>query len=255
MVVVPFVEVAMPKLLLALCAAVALGACSSAKPAPTGAGSTAVLRLLRDWRGVWTGRATESPMGAMPYVLYVTEEQDTLHARLAKQKDPTLDSMRHEYDFVNFKAGTPAIRYSLAQRATQHDGEVLYEASLSTDDEAVFCDTVSGCDKVKMVVTRISDKALNMRTLVHEALHSDIELRFAGTEIPKDADVADDSDRPPPPKLDAPKTKKGKGKTAKKAGGEDEDLYLEEHLDKDIGETRAEEGEVPNKAALKKREE
>ncbi|MGI5862515.1 MAG: hypothetical protein ACOX6T_10725 [Myxococcales bacterium] len=221
------------KLLAALAAIAAAASCSTAPPKPTGAGSTATLRLLRDWRGVWSGQVKDSPMGAMPYTLYVTETGSQVHASMAPQRDINLEGMQHEYDFINFTQGTPFIRYSLTQRNATQTGDLVYQESLSTDDTAVFCPPDRGCVKAQLTFVKLDDRSLLMRAMVHEDRHSEIELRFVTSQIPKAAAEIEPV---------APVMKRSKAEPASKpAGGEptDSDLYLEDHVDEDIREPSA----------------
>ena len=218
------------RLFVALAAAVAAASCSTAAPKPTGAGSTAVLRLLRDWRGVWSGQVKNSPMGEMSYTLHVTETGTQVHASMAPQRDVNLEGMRHEYDFVSFTQGTPFIRYSLTQRNATQAGDLVYQESLSTDDTAVFCPPDRGCVKAKLSFVKLDERSLLMRAMVHEDRHSEIELRFASSQVPKAAAEIE------PAAAEMKRTKVDRA--TEQAGGDptDSDLYLEEHLDEDIGE-------------------
>jgi hypothetical protein len=220
------------KLLLALCVLTALVACSSAPPRPTGAGSTAALRLLRDWRGVWSGKVRDSPMGAMAYTLYVEEAGSAIRARMAPQREYELESMRHEYTLLNFDRGVPVVRFSLTQRNSTSEGELVYQEELSTDDEAVFCPADLGCVQVKVAFVRIDDRAVSVRTWVDESRHAEVGLRFASSQIPK----AGAEIEPVEPVKSEPQVQ-----PARKNSGDplDEDVYLEEHVDQDITESSA----------------
>jgi hypothetical protein len=170
-----------------LAAAVGLSACAAAKVKPTGAGSTEVLRMLRDWRGVWSGSVQDSPMGKLSYTLYVEEMPGArIRARMAPQRDADLDDMRHSYELAHFDAGTPAIHYALAQRNARHEGDLGYRAELSGDDEAVFCAEEGGCDKVQLIFARLSPKKVQLRSMVHESGHALIDLEFTSSEVPRD---------------------------------------------------------------------
>jgi hypothetical protein len=212
---------------------VALG-CASNKPRPTLAGSTPVLRLMRDWRGVWKGSVKDSPMGGMPYVLYVEEVGPVLRARMAPSKDPTLESVKQAYELVNFVKGKPHIRYVVSQRSSTQKGELEYREDLSSDESAVFCLAEVGCDKLKVIFLMQSQTKLTMRTLVDEAPHSDLDLSFASAEIPKAGDELEEASGTAVE--ERPQARPAAKPAAEKA---DTDVYLEEHVDKDVAESKA----------------
>jgi hypothetical protein len=220
------------KLAIALLCLGTLAACAAQKPKPTGAGSTTVLRLMRDWRGVWSGRVKESPMGPMSYTLYVEEAGSQLRLRMAPQRELELESMKHEYDLINFTQGTPVVRFSLTQRNATHQGELVYQEEASNENEAVFCPADKGCVQMQMSFVRLDDRTLLIRSMVDEAPHSEIELRYTSAKIPKAAALESDDQ----PELKSTKVEQTSGKSN---GPEDKDLYLEEHLDQDIGEPNA----------------
>jgi hypothetical protein len=204
-------------------------ACASAPPRPTGAGSTSVLRLLRDWRGVWGGEVRDSPMGGMPYVLHVEERAEALQARMAPQSEVGLEDMEHTYELFDFDQGIPRIRFSLFQRSATQRGEVVYREELSNDDVAVFCAEEAGCDKVKLAIRRIDDQTLSFHTLVHESFHARMDVRFVSATIPREKPRAVEEE---------PETTLREPVEEKKSDALpiDRDIYLEERLDEDIGE-------------------
>ncbi len=208
--------------------------CSSAKPKPTGAGSTPVLCLLRDWRGVWSGPMKDSPMGPMTYTLWVEDAGEYLKVTSAPLREAGLDTIKHTYKLVQFDQGVPYIEYDLAQRATVHRGTVLYREPLSTDEEAVFCAEDGGCDKVKFVISQTGEQSLSFHTMIAEAPHAEWALRYTSAEIPKDRGL--DVDRPEPTE---PKPKKKPARQFDEHGNPlDTDLYLEDHQDQDVGEKK-----------------
>lgn len=173
---------------IALLAALGLAGCAGPKVKPTGAGSTAALRLMRDWRGLWSGAVKDSPMGQLPYALAIEEvDGRKLRVRMTPQRDGDLDNMRHAYELSDFAAGMPSIHYVLEQRNTRQEGEVSYREDLSTDSEAVFCPAEAGCDRVKLSVEMESQTRVLLRAMVREAPHATIELEFASREVPGDA--------------------------------------------------------------------
>jgi hypothetical protein len=173
---------------LAVMVAATLVGCAASQVRPTGAGSTAVLRLMRDWRGVWSGQVKDSPMGALSYTVYVEEAPGAkIRLRMALQREADLETMRHLYELSNFHSGTPVIHYALAQRSSRQEGEVAYREELSSDEEAVFCTDEGGCDKLKVAVVMLSATKVHLRTMLREAPHATIELQFASGEVPKDS--------------------------------------------------------------------
>ena len=201
-------------------------ACSAAPKRPTGAGSTPVLRLLRDWRGVWSGNIKESPMGAMAYTLHVVEDEGKLEVTMARQKDENLADMHQRFIFTNFVRGTPRIHFHLSQRNTTQKGELTYREDLSSDGEAIFC--AEECDKVKLTFVKTGADSVAMSTVVAEAAHSEVELHFVSNDIPPEAAVVDDRPRPKKEAAEKP--------VEKRNGSVDQDVVLKEHLDEDIGE-------------------
>lgn len=219
------------KFFLILSALLTMTGCASAPPRPTGAGSTSVLRLMRDWRGVWSGKVRDSPMGAMAYTLYVEEAGPAIRARMAPQREIELEGMRHEYTLMNFVRGVPVVRFALTQRNSTQEGELVYQEELSSDEEAIFCSPDRGCVQVKLAFVRADDRALTIRTWVHENRHADIGLRFSSAQIPK-AGVEIEPVAP---------VKEPQAEPARKRGGDpvDDDVFLDEHVDEDITESSA----------------
>jgi hypothetical protein len=211
---------------------VAVG-CSTAKTRPTGAGSTPVLRLMRDWRGVWTGHVRDSPMGQMTYTLYVEAAGGELVLSSAPMKEPGLDSIRHSYRLIHFEKGNPLIEYSLAQRGKTVEGTVAYREDLSNDDEAVFCPEDKGCDRVRFSVALSGDKAVLVKTRVDEARHADFDLAFASREIP--TNHGEWLDRPVP---GSDKPKNPKTRVDEDGNPLDQDTVLKDHVDDDVGTTK-----------------
>jgi len=213
--------------LLALTLGLALACSSTPKPIPTLAGSTKVLRLMRDWRGVWGGSVKARPRGPMPYKVVVEESGKSVMVRLAPSKDPALEGVRHQYELVNFFKGTPMIRFALEQRGALQQGELVYLEELSEDHRAVFCAMEAGCDKVQLAVTSGSDSALTIKVMVHEASHAEMELAYVGKSLPKEEEAADEQ----------PTTviKRTKIRTTEDGEPSDQDLYLEDHVDEDVG--------------------
>lgn len=210
------------------CLTVLVAACATSRPAQTLAGSTPVLQLLRDWRGVWKGTVKDSPMGAMAYVLWVAAAGGSLTAQMAPQQESGLESMQHSYEFIDFDRGHPSIRFRLQQRNSLQADEVFYRDDLSTDDAAVFCHPDAGCDKVRLTITRVSDRRLVFAATVDEAAHCEISLAYAGAEIPQQ--LAEDTAASTLKRTRIP------GKVESKDPTEDRDVYLEENFDKDVVE-------------------
>lgn len=219
----------------ALVALVSLG-CVGSRPKPTGAGSTAILRLMRDWRGVWTGQVHNSPMGAFPYTVFVEEAIEHIFVTSAPMSEQGLDTIRHVYRLVHFDHGTPVIELELSQRAQRQNGSLAYRENLSTDDEAVFCPQDLGCEKVMLRAVRVANQAVRMKVIVNEANHAEIELAFSRREIPGDRDA----DMPVRPMIHAPRKSARPTKPSRHLDEQghplDEDIVLPEHLDKDAGE-------------------
>lgn len=208
-------------------------ACATPKPVMQ-AGSTSVLRLLRDWRGTWTGKIDDSPMGPMTYTLYVEDVGGTglLRVRMARPRDPTLDTVKQTYEFLEFKDGSPKIRFAVSQRNSTQDGRLTYREERSSDSEAVFCLEGRGCDKLMLIFTQLGPQELRMRTLVDEARHTDAVLAYTSPEVPAEEAA------PEPELIREPVPTPKKAKQEKKKGGGDSpidrDEILKEHYDKDI---------------------
>jgi hypothetical protein len=77
----------------------------------------------------------------------------------------------------------------------------------------------------------LGPQRLAWRTMVDEASHSDIELSFASAELPKPGEALDDAAAPEP----AAAVEKP-AKRPEEVERVDKDVYLEEHVDKDIAE-------------------
>lgn len=218
------------KILAPLAIGLAVG-CATTKPA-TLAGSTSALRMLRDWRGTWTGTMEDSPMGKMPYTLYVEDVGGTglLRVRMARPTDPLLETVSQTYEFLEFKEGTPKIRFSVSQRNSTQEGTLLYDVQRSSDREAVFCLAGRGCDKLMAVFTVLGPQDLEMRTLVNEASHSRALVAYTSPDVPTEtAPAATPATFPEP----SPEPKK-KEKKPVDDGPIDRDAILEENYDKDI---------------------
>lgn len=219
--------------------AVSLAGCSGSRPKPTGAGSTAVLRLMRDWRGVWSGQVRDSPMGGMPYTLWVEEAEGGLRLTSAPMREADLDSVKHVYRLLHFDRGTPVIEFALTQKARTQKGALVYREDLSSEDEAIFCPEEVGCDKVQLSALLAGERALELKVLVDEASHASITLAFTNRKIPADRGVE--------PELPAGDRSKKGGSSKKNPTVEldedghplDQDVVLEEHVDEDAGEQGA----------------
>jgi len=225
----------LPPLPLAL-AALALAGCATAEVRPTGAGSTAVLRLMRDWRGVWSGTVRESPMGPMNSTLYIEPKEDHLALASAPIREAGLDTLKHEYRLYHFDKGMPRIEYTLSQRGRTDQGRLAYQEDASDDEAAVFCPEEGSCDKLRLTFSMVGAKAMTFKTMVDEAPHSHFTLTFVTRDIPKDR--GEWLEKPPPPPGIG-----GESTTSKKPGPKldadgnplDQDLVLEENLDEDAG--------------------
>lgn len=218
---------------LAVVLALVLAGCSGAKPKPTGAGSTAVLRLLRDWRGVWSGQVRDSPMGGMPYTLFVEEASEGLRLTSAPMREADLDGVKHVYRLLHFDRGTPVIEFALTQKARTQKGELSYREDLSSEDEAVFCPEEAGCDKVQLSARRAGERALELEVMVDEARHAAITLAFTSRKIPADRSFEPDLPATERPERDA--ARKPKVQLDEEGHPLDQDVVLEEHLDEDVG--------------------
>ncbi|HEY3449310.1 MAG TPA: hypothetical protein VGK67_23340 [Myxococcales bacterium] len=217
-------------------AALAVAGCKTVEVKPTGAGSTAVLRLMRDWRGVWAGAVRESPMGAMNYTLYVEPKDDHLLMVSAPIREAGLDSIKHEYRLFRFDKGMPRIEFTLTQRGRTDEGRLAYQEDASTEEDAIFCPEEGTCDKLRMTFTMVSDKVVAFKTLVDEAPHSQFTLTFVSKDIPKNHGEWLEKP-PPPPGLGGESTKSTKPKPKLDADGNplDQDLVLKENVDEDAG--------------------
>ncbi len=215
----------------ALALAVSLAGCASNKPKPTLAGSTPVLQLLRDWRGVWKGSVKDSPMGSMTYTLHIEKAGAAVRVKMAPQRESGLESMKQVYELINFERGTPHIRYALSQRATAQKGELVYRDDLSDEERAVFCPEEEGCDKLKLTLVKLSETRVAIKSQVHESAHSEVEVSFASADVPKPgAEVLEDDADSASAVGSSARAKESESAEPKA----DKDLYLEEHLDKDL---------------------
>ncbi|MBI5547659.1 MAG: hypothetical protein HY901_27570 [Deltaproteobacteria bacterium] len=217
----------------ALILALVAAACSSAPPRPSGAGSTAVLRLMRDWRGVWTGQIRDSPMGAMPYTLYVAARGDHLSLTSAQMREAGLESLRHEYRLFHFDQGLPLLQYRLAQRSRIDEGTLVYLANLSNDDEAVFCAEDRGCDELKLTVVRLSETSVEFRTMIDESNHSAFALSFNSRDIPQEHESRGSRSAPSGDRVE--EQAKPRVQLDEDGNPLDQDLTLPENLDQDLG--------------------
>lgn len=225
------------RLVVALALTAAAAACKTAEVRPTGAGSTAVLRLLRDWRGVWSGPVRESPMGELAYTLYVEEKDDAIRLLSAPLREAGLDTLKHEYRLIHFVKGNPAIEFSLSQKGRTDEGRLIYREEDSGEETAVFCREDSGCDKLKFVVEMLDEKTVELKTMVDEAPHAAFKLKFVSRDVPKDHGEWLDK-----PVADKPKDVKPKVKVDADGNPLDQDMVLQEHKDDDAGKAPKRDG-------------
>ncbi|MGC4122391.1 MAG: hypothetical protein QM765_48980 [Myxococcales bacterium] len=219
-----------------LAALAALVGCKTVDVKPTGAGSTAVLRVMRDWRGVWAGTVRESPMGPMNYTLYIEPKDDHLVLASAPIREAGLDSIKHEYRLYHFDKGMPSVEYTLSQKGRTDQGKLAYQEDASTDEDAIFCPVDGTCDKLRMTFSLVGERSITFKTSVDEAPHAQFTLSFVTKDIP--ANHGEWTEKPPPPPgIGGESTKSTKPKPKLDADGNplDQDLVLKENVDEDAG--------------------
>lgn len=161
-------------------------ACASVAKNPNGlAGSTDILALMRDWRGVWNGSVRESPIGPLSYTLYIEERPNMVHLRMADASDASLSDLRNEFALLNFDRGTPRIRVLLTMRGRTTIQNLIYQPEHSSESSASFCLEDKGCVFTELIFSRIGQSRVSIRAKVEEAKFADIEVRFLEREIPK----------------------------------------------------------------------
>ena len=172
---------------LALTALLALNlACASAPKNPNGlAGTTDILSLMRDWRGVWSGGVRDSPIGQLSYTLYIEARSKVVHLRMADAEESGLDDLKNEFALINFERGTPRVRVLLKMRGKTTIQELVYQPERSTDQSASFCLENKGCVFTELVFTRLGKSRVGIRARVEESPYADIEVRFLEREVPK----------------------------------------------------------------------
>ena len=172
-------------LLLAALLALAAG-CASAPKNPNGlAGTTDILSLMRDWRGVWSGGVRESPIGPLSYTLYIEKRPKMVHLRMADEDGAGLSDLRNEFALLNFERGTPQIRALLTMRGRTTVQNLVYQPDRSDDRSAAFCLEGKGCVFTELVFTRLGQSRVAIRAMVEEARFAEIEVRFLDRHIPE----------------------------------------------------------------------
>lgn len=215
-------------------AAVAASGCTTVEVKPTGAGSTTALRLMRDWRGVWSGAVRESPMGPFNYTLYIEPKEDHLVLTSAPIRESALETIKHEYRLYNFDKGMPRVEYTLSQKGRTDEGRLAYQEDASSDEDAIFCPEEGSCDKLTLTFSVAGDKAMTFKTMVDEAPHTQFTLSFVTREIPKNKGEWTEKP-PPPPGGESTKSTKPKPKLDADGNPLDQDLILKENVDEDAG--------------------
>lgn len=161
-------------------------ACASAPKNPNGlAGSTDILALMRDWRGVWSGGVRDSPIGPLTYTLYIEKRPKMVHLRMADAGAGALADLRNEFALIDFERGTPRIRVLLTMRGRTTIQDLVYQPDRSSDRSASFCLEGKGCVFTELVFTRIGQSRVAIRAMVEEARFADLEVRFMEREIPE----------------------------------------------------------------------
>ncbi len=171
----------------ALAALLALDlACASAPKNPNGlAGTTDILALMRDWRGVWSGGVLDSPIGPLSYTLYIDRRPEMIHLRMADAGEGDLADLRNEFALLNFERGTPRIRALLTMRGKTAIQDLVYRPERSSQSSASFCLEAKGCVFTELIFTRIGKARVAIRAMVEEAPFAEIEVRFLEREIPE----------------------------------------------------------------------
>lgn len=161
-------------------------ACASAPKNPDGlAGTTDILALMRDWRGVWSGGVRDSPIGPLSYTLYIEKRPEMIHLRMADAGEGELADLRNEFALLDFERGTPRIRVLLTMRGRTTIQDLVYQPERSSQRSAAFCLEGKGCVFTELIFTRIGQSRVAIRAMVEEARFAEIEVRFMEREIPK----------------------------------------------------------------------
>ncbi len=170
---------------LALTSVLLLASCASAPVNPNGlACSTDVLCMMRDWRGVWGGSVSESPIGPMSYTLYIEEKGQILRMRMAGEEDG-IDDVRNEFALMNFRKGTPRIRAMLELKGKKTVHDYVYHPERSDDSSASFCLEQKGCVFGELIFTRLAKTTVGLRVMSEEARYAELKVRFLEKDVPK----------------------------------------------------------------------
>lgn len=171
--------------LLAFASVLLLAACASAPVNPNGlACSSDVLCMMRDWRGVWGGSVSESPVGPMSYTLYIEEKDKTVRMRMAGEEDG-IDDIRNEFALVHFRRGTPRIRAMLDLRGKKIVRDYVYQPERSSDSSASFCLDKRGCVFGELIFTRLGKTAMGLRVMSEESRYAELKVRFLEKDVPQ----------------------------------------------------------------------
>lgn len=168
----------MKRLLLLAWVAVAGPACAPKTGATPAAGAPPVERLMH---GLWSGTASESPLGEQPYAIVFRKEGTTLVAEtppvLGEETLPIGAYQR--FEFPEGPSGKKAKFKTAMGKDGFLDGDLELDGTRSTASKAVYCVT-GNCGSMELRWEALAEDKMSFQVSIDGRLHVDIHLQFDG---------------------------------------------------------------------------
>ena len=143
--------------------------------------------VLRDWRGVWSGSVSDSPLGPFDYTLHITQEGkngDVIHLKMANG-DEAPEPVRSEFALMNFDEEKPRLRALVAFRSKTITRDYVYSPNRSTRSHASFCLKDRGCTFGEITFETGKRATVRLRAFVNEAPYAALSVQFVQRDIPE----------------------------------------------------------------------
>jgi len=131
--------------------------------------------------GMWSGKASKSPLGVQPYALAFEREA----ADVIAETPPTIGEEKlppGAYQRFRFLGGVDATRLEYKTAMGEKDfleGTLELSADGSSATKRRYCDT-AGCDRFELRWESLGPAAFSFQVWVEGRLHADIALEFDG---------------------------------------------------------------------------
>ena len=159
--------------------------CAACAPRSTNMGGAksggAAPPFAAQMHGMWSGKASKSPLGVQPYALAFDREA----ADVIAETPPTIGEEKlppGAYQRFRFSGGVDATRLEYKTAMGEKDfleGTLDLSADGSSATKRRYCDA-AGCDRFELRWESLGPAALSFQVWVEGRLHADIALEFDG---------------------------------------------------------------------------